>query len=164
MSNDKNIIWPVNWIRTNMNVAIWYALSTEGPTPEDYDALKAGMENAGVSDYTVDDLTICGRYSVEWTTAEDERDGTPPEQMDGGLGSPIYEMQNIADGGLITDRKIWIYSGESMTKMIPPNSGLYWMDDKQLAHAGAKPGSPADVYVGDKELYFDGMWRVPVGV
>jgi hypothetical protein len=157
----KNTLWPKEWKRTNKNVAIWWVMENREPTEDDYDALAIGMKNVGVTKYDVDDLSLVGRYHADWTTAEDVEDRTPPEQMDGGLGSNIYEMQNLTPGGKIAEKKIWIHGDDdSMTKMIPPNSGLYHVDNHQVARAGAEPDSPADKYVGDKELHFDGMWIV----
>ena len=157
----SEMIWPKEWIRTQDNVAVWFVMDKREPTQEDYDNLKAGMDNVGAPSYTVDELTLQGRYHANWTTQEDVLNGTPPEQMDGGFGSNIYEMQNLTPGGLIADDEIWIHGeGGTMDKMMPPNSGLYYVDDLQLAHCGAEPGSAADKYVGDKDLYFQGMWKV----
>jgi hypothetical protein len=161
--------WPNNWVNPSPvfiqsedayyqgEGLLWYG-KKDGPTEEDYAELEAAADGKS---YSIDDLTLIGRYHPEWTTACDEKVNSPHDERAGGIGSEVYEMQNISRGASLADKKIWI-TGEdgSLTKMIPPNSGLYWTDDEQINRVGARPGSVADKYIGDEELYFDGMWKV----
>jgi len=50
-----------------------------------------------------------------------------------------------------------------LEKVVPPNMGAYYLDDNQMARAGAEPGTHADEYIGDKYIYFarlHGMYDV----
>ena len=138
---------------------LWYGLKG-GPTEEDYATLKRDMKAQG-QPYTVDPRTLVGRHDASWTTAGYEKVDMPAKYRVGGLGSRTYEFQNITPGANIATKKIWIHGEDgTLEKIVPPNSGLYWIDDEQLPRAGARPGSAADIYIGDGEIYFDGLWKV----
>lgn len=176
MSNDPAMIWPADWVKPSPVYVpgeqqyypgegmLWYGRENE-PTKADYAALDAALESQGHGEYSIDKLTLVGRYHPKWTTACDEKVDTPKSSRDGGYGSPTYEMQNIFPGASLTEEPIWIHGKDgSLEKIVPPNSGLYWMDLNQMAWAGAEPKSVADEYIGDEKLYFDrvaGMWKVP---
>ena len=134
----------------------WVFIGRERANDDDYTALEAFMNG---KPYDVDGLATCGRYDRDWTTANDELVGTPPEHMLGGYGSSTYQMQLLYPGVQLTTDAIWLHGTNTegdptLEKVVPPNMGAYYLDDNQMARAGAEPGSHADKYIGEEGIIY----------
>jgi hypothetical protein len=108
-----------------------------------------------------DPASIVGRYDPEYSTYYFRHKGGTKY---GGIGSEIYERQNIGKGVKFTKKKIWIHGQGTMAKMIPPNHGAYHVDSLQRAIAGPEPLSLADELLGDGHYQWDteNQWWIVV--
>ena len=131
---------------------IW--LGTRAATEADKQAARDYYKRQNI---LFDEGTLVGTYHWAWNDFA-WRHGAAKKL--GGIGSEVYEMQKVGQGVQFTSNAIWYTNSDNkLVKGIPPQAGAYHYVDVgggyRDAHEGPEPGSPADVYRGSGEFYWD---------